>query len=215
MRLNKEIRSKIVDNAYLESSIPAAKKELTARSVALSEKIRLASLETPTLDDDLKSAEKEIKLILKKRGIPDTQAPDRLFRRSGSMYVRLGDENVNVYLSGSMEKTSNSRSDTVILGDSSIPYKFTGKVSQNYDANHPFTQEYRKLRDDAIQLQEDEKVLRNTVQATVDSFYTIEKLLEQWPEAKVLIPKDVERASAPMPLALQTDVLNNLIGLPK
>lgn len=42
-----------------------------------------------------------------------------------------------------------------------------------------------------------------------------EKLLEQWPEAKVLIPKEVEKANAPMPIALQTDTLNKLIGLPK
>ena len=56
---------------------------------------------------------------------------------------------------------------------------------------------------------------RNTVAATLESFKTVEKLLEEWPEAKALIPKDVEAASKPMPLALQTDELNKLIGLTK
>lgn len=214
-RLNKEVRAKIVENAYLNSSIPAAKKDLTARSMALSEKVRVDGLETPTLDHDLKAAEKEIKLTLKKRGIPDSQAPDKLFDRYCHVHAYLGSEYVlSLKLNGQMNE-GNYHSPTIIQGGQLPETKFRGGEAKKYDANHPFTQEYRKLREDALQLREDEKILRNTVQATVDSFNTTEKLLEQWPEAKVLIPKEVEKANAPMPLALQVDVLNKLVGLPK
>lgn len=214
-RLNKEMRSEIVENAYLNSSIPAAKKELTARSMAFSEKVRLDGLDTPTLDHDLKAAEKEIKIILKKRGIPDAQAPHTIFTRHCSVYATFGeDAHVSLNLNGWMKKGGSS-SNTIIQGGQLSEPKFRGGDIVKYDANHPFTQEYRKLREDAIQLVEDEKVLRSTVQATVDSFNTTEKLLEQWPEAKVLIPKTVEKVNAPLAIAIQVDSLNKLIGLPK
>lgn len=215
-RLNKEIRAKIVEAAYLNSPIPAAEKELTARSMTLSEKVRVDGLETPSLDHDLKAAEKEIKLTLKKRGVPDSQVPGQWFCRYTHIYARFGSDSlVYLNLNGHMNEWDSHRSPTIILGGRLDEPKFRGSETIQYDANHPFTQEYRKLRDDALQLREDEKILRSTVQATVNSFYTVEKLLEQWPEAKILIPKEVEKANAPMPIALQTDTLNKLIGLPK
>lgn len=215
-RLNKEIRSKIVENAYLNSSIPAAKKELTARSMDLSEKVRADGLETPTLDHDLKAAEKEIKLILKKRGVPDSQMPRKLFERHTNLYAHFGDARYTLLnFNGHMRERDHYSAPTLIEGGQLSESKFRGSKDVEYDANHPFTQEYRKLRDDALQLKEDEQILRKTVKGTVDSFNTTEKLLEHWPEAKVLLPKEVEKSSAPMPIAIQVDVLNNLIGLPK
>lgn len=214
-RLNKEMRSEIVENAYRNSSIPAAKKELTARSMSFSEKVRVDGLETPTLDHDLKAAEKEIKIILKKRGVPDAQTPHTIFTRYCGVYATFGeDDHVSLNLNGWMKKGGGFKN-TIIQGGQLSETKFRGGETVKYDANHPFTQEYRKLREDALQLLEDEKILRNTVQATVDSFNTTEKLLEQWPEAKALIPKHVEKASAPLAIAVQVDTLNKLIGLPK
>lgn len=215
MRLNKETRSQIVENAFKASSIPAARKALTERSIILSEKIRFDSLETPTLDDDLRSAEKEIKLILKKRGIPDAQAPGRLFSRDSSMYAKFASDTYStVCFNGLIRERDYSSSPTLVhRGDSES--KFVGKEVKSYDADHEFTQEWRALRNAGQQLIEDEKVLRNTVQAAVDSFNTVEKLVEHWPEVESLLPKDIAKATAPMPIALRVDVLNTLIGLPK
>lgn len=216
-RLNKEMRAEIVENAYRNSSIPAAKKELTSRSMAFSEKVRVDGLETPTLDNDLKAAEKEIKIILKKRGIPDAQAPHTIFTRYCFVFASFGEEgHVRLNLNGRMENAQRGRYGGPIINEGQLSEtKFRGGEAVEYDANHPFTQEYRKLQEDALQLIEDEKILRNTVQATVDSFNTTEKLLEQWPEAKALIPKHVEKANAPLAIAIQVDALNKLIGLPK
>ncbi|WP_242452188.1 Nmad5 family putative nucleotide modification protein, partial [Providencia rettgeri] len=42
---------------------------------------------------------------------------------------------------------------------------------------------------------------------------TVKRLLTIWPEAKELLPKDVEKASVQLP-ALKVEKLNEIIGLP-
>lgn len=219
MRLNKEIRSKIVENAFKQSNILSKRRALTVRSVALSEKIRLDSLESPTLDHALKAAEKEIKLILDKRGIPVTQQPRTIFVRSLGVYVQLASEectfiNFNGYIN---TRGNHSSRPCQVKGCSDKMYdSFAGKGdNKSYPAGHEFVQEYRALILEGDQLLQDEKELRATVQAAVDSFHTVEKMIEVWPESKALVPKEIQKAQAPMPIALRTDMLNKLIGLPK
>lgn len=213
MRLNKEIRESIVENAYTASDIPAAKKSLTARSAALAEKIRLASM-PKGLDDTLKAAEAEIKLILKKRGVPEDQAPSKIFSRHSYIGVYFGasEEFQWVHFNGGIQH----RRDHVVTPDySAMSDKFRGAEYARYDDAHEFTIEYHAIRDDAIALLDREKILRATVRSTVDKFNTVEKLVEMWPEASALIPKHIEKANAPMPIAIQVADLNAMIGLPK
>lgn len=212
MRLNKELRADIVVNAYEASDIPAAKKALTARSVALSEAVRLAGM-APGLDDTLKAAEAEIKLILKKRGVPDSQAPSVIFSRSNYVGAYFGAEGyTSLSLNGDMTYSRRTIVDADYKMDAR---KFTGSKAVRYDDRHPFTIEYDAIKSDANDLLDREKILRETVAATVAKFNTVEKLIELWPEAKALIPKHVEKANAPMPIAIQVADLNAMIGLPK
>ena len=41
---------------------------------------------------------------------------------------------------------------------------------------------------------------------------TVKRLLEEWPEAKELLPADAP--SAPLPPAIRRETLNEMIGLP-
>lgn len=213
MRLNKELRTKIVENAYKASPIPEAKKALTARSMALAEKIRLASFkDSVDLSDNFLALEAEFRALVKRRGIPEIYKPSYIiFDRNHGTYANLGENNVFIRLNGRIEE--NRR---VLVDSGDCPAKFIGKDGNlDYEADHEFTQEYRSIINDAKDLKTQAEVLLNTVQAAVDSFTTVEKLVEHWPECAPLIPKEVSAASQPMPIALQTDTLNKLIGLPK
>lgn len=214
MRLNKEIRQKIVDNAYKASPIPAAKKELTRRSMELSEKVRIASFgEHGDLTDKIKALEAEFKALVTRRGIPENYDIETCLRnRTTSVYCKLGESYKSLRFDGAI------RDDKVWVGYGYGKNQIVGHLSGSelhFDADHEYTQEYRSIINDAKELDSKEQTLRNTVAATLESFKTVEKLLEEWPEAQALIPKEVEAASKPMPLALQTDELNKLIGLPK
>lgn len=57
-------------------------------------------------------------------------------------------------------------------------------------------------------------VLRASVKAAVSKFTTVEKLLENWPEAKELLP-EAEAKAAGTGLALDKDALNALCGIPQ
>lgn len=57
------------------------------------------------------------------------------------------------------------------------------------------------------------KELEETVLASISSITTLKKLLEQWSEAKELLPAELLEAKVQLP-ALQTNNLNKLIGLP-
>lgn len=212
MRLNKEIRQKIVDNAYKASTIPAAKKALTQRSVELSEAVRLDAIGGKDVDDSLRAAEKEIKLILKKRGIPEEFQLNQIFERKDYSYVELGGESCYLRLNGRVTKNR----EWIVSGDSTRDYySFSNNSIKKYPADHVFTLEYTQIVAEAEKLRDDEAILRGQVAGAANSFNTTEKLLESWPEAAALIPKEVAKASQPMPIAIQVKELNALIGLPK
>lgn len=213
MRLNKELRTKIVENAYKASPIPEAEKALTARSMALAEKIRIYSFgEKCDISENLEALRKELKLLMTKRigeGAFKISEGDE-FKKSTSKYVDFGEkEYVAIRLDGALE------SDVMGVSETISKWWGHGGRRMKFAADHEFTQEYRSIINDAKDLKTQAEVLRNTVQAAVDSFTTVEKLVEHWPECAPLIPKEVSAASQPMPIALQTDTLNKLIGLPK
>lgn len=211
MRLGKEIRQQMIDKAYELSSIPQARKELTKRSVALSEAVRLDGLGGKDVDDNLRATEKEIKTLLNKRGIPEG-FNDFAFKRSEYITARFGDANQTLFFRG---RLSIDRED-IIQSDSSVDYRnFSVGDRLEYGRGHVFTIEYESLIAEAKKLKEDEEILRTKVSGAVSSFSSTEKLLEHWPEAAALIPKHMEKASKPMPIALAVQDLNSIIGLPK
>lgn len=212
MRLNKEIRQKIVDNAYLASTIPAAKKDLTRRSIELAEAVRLDSIGGKEVDDSLRAAEKEIKLILKKRGIPEEFHPNKIFDRKTYVYVEFGGESFSLDFSGHITK----HREWLVIGDNARDnYRFSNTERTPYPSDHVFVLEYTSIVAEAEKLRDDEKILRAQVAGAVNSFNTTENLLDRWPEAAALIPKEIVKASQPMPIAIQVKELNALIGLPK
>lgn len=211
MRLNKEIRQKMIDKAYELSAIPQARKELTKRSIALSEAVRLDGLGGKNVDNNLRAAEKEIKMLLGKRDIPDG-FNDFSFKRSDYALALFGETNQTLHFHGSLRIDR----ENVIQSDSSAEYrKFATCDRQEYGHDHALTIEYESLVNEAKKLKEDEEILRAKVGGAVFSFSSTEKLIEHWPEAAALIPKHIEKASKPMPIALAVQDLNHIIGLPK
>ncbi|EFA3954189.1 hypothetical protein E2P51_25425 [Escherichia coli] len=62
------------------------------------------------------------------------------------------------------------------------------------------------------QIQSDESDIRQNVSAALSKVRTVKRLLEEWPEAKELLPADAP--SAPLPPAIRRETLNEMIGLP-
>lgn len=62
------------------------------------------------------------------------------------------------------------------------------------------------------QIKSDEADIRQNVSAALSKVRTVKRLLEEWPEAKELLPADAP--AVPLPPAIRRETLNEMIGLP-
>ena len=214
-RLNKDIRAQIVSNAVAASPVPAAKKAIAKRSAEFSEHVRLDSIGGQKVDEALKAIQKEIKMLVERRGIPENLRPDVRFTSSSYVCANFGGEDRTLYLNGSMTRSNRGHSSQIIGINETIGQKFGRSDRVSYPADHHFTKEFREIFDEGVRVTELEENIRRQVAATVASFNTVKKLIEHWPEAAAIIPKSEEVQSKPTALSVQISGLNDLIGLPK
>jgi len=103
--------------------------------------------------------------------------------------------------------------------DNWLTFNFTEKqlMSQHpirLEDDHPHVQEVRDYAKDLLRLVTKKDDIERQVEASLTGITTVAKLLKVWPEAKVLLPDDIDAPSSSLP-AVQVDTLNQLIGLPK
>ncbi|EJD6501589.1 hypothetical protein VCB84_002019 [Providencia rettgeri] len=82
-----------------------------------------------------------------------------------------------------------------------------------FAADHPLSIKFSELEDEKRNITNKVKDVKSNVTAALNSVTTVKRLLAIWPEAKELLPKDVEKASFQLP-ALKVEKLNEIIGLP-
>ncbi|ENO9947070.1 hypothetical protein ACCN59_004991, partial [Salmonella enterica subsp. enterica] len=79
-------------------------------------------------------------------------------------------------------------------------------------ADDPLVTEFYSF--DALyrEIKSDETDIRQNVSAALSKVRTVKRLLEEWPEAKELLP--VDAPSVTLPPAIRRETLNEMIGLP-
>ncbi len=82
-----------------------------------------------------------------------------------------------------------------------------------FSADHPLSIKFTELEGKKEKLNKKYCEVNVNVSAALKSCTTVKRLLTIWPEAKELLPKDVEKASVQLP-ALKVEKLNEIIGLP-
>ncbi|MCT0068564.1 hypothetical protein KUA03_00595 [Proteus mirabilis] len=82
-----------------------------------------------------------------------------------------------------------------------------------FAADHPLSIKFTELEGKKEKLNKKYCEVNVNVSAALKSCTTVKRLLTIWPEAKELLPKDVEKASVQLP-ALKVEKLNEIIGLP-
>ena len=82
-----------------------------------------------------------------------------------------------------------------------------------FAADHPLSIKFSELEDKKHNITNKVINVKVNVAAALNSVTTVKRLLTIWPEAKELLPKDLEKASVQLP-ALKVEKLNEIIGLP-
>lgn len=195
-RLNTHLRARIIDNALAKAGIDAAQAAVDADFNAWADDLRLFLNGVP--DSALIAAEK--KALKAAKEIPEHllgSAPT-LLRRNNYFAVNLAGANLQPSLydaAGKQESRIVPRNRLSVLADNPLVQRF-------YDI------EARKK-----EIADKRTALRAQVKAAIASVTTVASLLKTWPEAKELLPANLEEAKSQLPALAVVD-LNALIGLP-
>lgn len=83
-----------------------------------------------------------------------------------------------------------------------------------FDANHPFTDRFRDIKNQREKLEKEKREASAKARAALKAATTTNRLLQAWPEVEPFL-EPYRRKSAPAPLpVVQTEVLNKTFGLP-
>ncbi|EDQ2393624.1 hypothetical protein RU50_004687 [Salmonella enterica subsp. enterica] len=200
--LNKAIKEKIVDNALAKAGIPQRKKSLRAARADWAERVRLKAIGGPEAEAEVLKTEKKITALIAK--LPEELQTNNTFvRKDSDIYLNLAGSRVSAYFNGNYRSYEQGAPDHI---RKIAPYEYT------LLADDPLVTEFYGF--DALyrEIQSDETDIRQNVTAALAKARTVKRLLEQWPEAKELLP--AEDAAVPLPPAIRREALNEMIGLP-
>lgn len=200
--LNKAVKEIIVDNALAKAGIPQRKKALRAARVDWTERVRLKAIGGPEAEAEILKAEKKIAALIAK--VPEELRTDnRIIRTRDDIYLNLAGSRVCAYFNGNYKGYESGSPEHICKV---TPYEYT------LLADDPLVTEFYGF--DALyrEIKSDEADIRQNVTAALDKARTVKRLLEQWPEAKELLP--AENTIVPLPPAIRREALNEMIGLP-
>ncbi|EHG4046955.1 hypothetical protein J4486_005597 [Salmonella enterica] len=200
--LNKAVKEIIVDNALAKAGIPQRKKALRAARADWAERVRLAAIGGPEAEAEVLKTEKKIAALIAK--LPEElRASSTFVRKDYDIYLNLAGSRVSAYFNGNYRSYEQGEPDPI---RKIAPYEYT------LLADDPLVTEFYGF--DALyrEIKSDEANIRQNVTAALDKARTVKRLLEQWPEAKELLP--AENAIVPLPPAIRREALNEMIGLP-
>lgn len=80
-------------------------------------------------------------------------------------------------------------------------------------ADNPLVAEFHEVHNQQEEYENKVVTLRNSVNGVIANITTVKKLLDVWPEAKEILPPEIEKQTVQLPM-VQTADLNKLIGLP-
>lgn len=194
-RLNSYLRDEILKNAIAKSPVPAEETALDSEYYALAEAFRVESLGGPKKVAEIEHLVQEIEKL--RAQLPESlRENDPVARTDYEMYrMNLGGLRVRLNFGPSLEERRICPSEVVFAAD------------------HPLVLQFGQLENRKADLKSKRGTLKQQVQAVLASVTTVKKLLEVWPEAKELLPQNVEEAKPQLPALPIADV-NALIGLP-
>ncbi|EDT2312349.1 hypothetical protein GSO54_004729 [Salmonella enterica] len=200
--LNKFIKEKIIDNALAKAGIPQRKKALRAARIDWAERVRLKAIGGPEAEAEVLKTEKKIAALIAK--VPEELRTDNMVISTRvDIYLNLAGSRVCAYFNGNYKGYESGSPEHI---RKIAPYEYT------LLADDPLVTEFYSF--DALyrEIKSDETDIRQNVTAALNKARTVKRLLEQWPEAKELLP--AEDAVVPLPPAIRREALNEMIGLP-
>lgn len=195
-RLNKDIRSDIVQNA-VDKAVSQRKDNLTTlRKEIANEAYKMATKDV----DEPKLVKKAKRLIEELSQVLDADVINAIEANTLSQRIRVNYNGQRI----------DARFDGARLSVTGVSHWFNKGFP--VPANTRLADMCDNFFKEEARIKEISESVRANVRATVESVTTVKKLLELWPEAAELLP-ETESKGAALPV-VQRDQLNTMIGLP-
>lgn len=195
-RLNTHLRTRIIENAVTKAGIDAAQTMVDADFNAWADELRIFLNGAP--DSVLLAAEKKaLKAV--------HELPKHMIGSDPTLLCRQSCFNVNL-AGGNIQP--NLRDANGDHEDRIVP-----RGRQPVLADNPLVQRFYDIEARKKEIADKRTTLRAQVNAAIATVTTVASLLKTWPEAKELLPANIEEAKSQLPALAVTD-LNALIGLP-
>ena len=195
-RLNTHLRARIIDNAVTKAGIDAAQAAVDADSNTWADDLRLFLNGVP--DSTLIAAEKKALKAVR-------ELPKHMLNSDPTLLCRQSWFNVNLAGANIQPNLFDANGDRE---DRIVP-----RGRQAVLADNPLVQRFYDIEARKKEVADKRTILRAQVKAAIASVATVASLLKTWPEAKELLPANIEEAKSQLPALAVVD-LNALIGLP-
>lgn len=201
MKLTNAIRDVIVHNAVAKSGLNDVRDAIVKQRAEWAEKVRLEAVGGVEVEKSLRAVNEQYEAL--RESVPKSIQGD--FRKPAKtrneIYLNVAGISFCAYFHGCIDY---SRGDQI--------YRISPS-SYTLLADNPLVAEFHEIHNKQAEYDDKLSTLLNSVRAAVQKVTTVKKLLEVWPEAKELIPEEVEKQVAQLP-SIRTEDLNKMIGLP-
>lgn len=201
MKLTNAIRDVIVHNAVAKSGLNDVRDAIVKQRAEWANKVRLEAIGGVEVEKSLRAINDQYEAL--RESVPKRVQGD--FRKPAKtrndIHLNIAGISFNAYFHGNIDY---SRCDQV--------YRISPS-SHTLFAENPLVAEFYEIHNKQEEYDDKLSTLTNSVRAAVQKVTTVKKLLEVWPEAKELIPEEVEKQVKQLP-AIKTEDLNKMIGLP-
>lgn len=201
MKLTNAIREVIVHNAVAKSGLNDVRDAIVKQRAEWAEKVRLEAIGGTGEDRKLAEINDQYKTLCKLVPKSLRNSSRNPARTTNEIWVNVAGISFSAYFHGDIDY---NRGDQI--------YRISPS-SHTLLADNPLVAEFHEIHNKQAEYDDKLSTLMNSVRAAVQKVTTVKKLLEVWPEAKELIPEEVEKQVKQLP-AIKTEDLNKMIGLP-
>lgn len=200
-KLTKAVKEQIVKNAVEKSGLIDEHNKIIQRRAEWANNVRLFAIGGVEVEKQLIAINEQYEVLCE--SVPKNLQGNRRrpARQRNETYVNVAGISFYAYFNGCLD------------------YNFCDQIyrispdSVTLLADNPLVAEFHEIHNQQEEYDNKVVTLRNSVNGVIANITTVKKLLDVWPEAKELLPADIEKQTVNLPM-VQTADLNKLIGLP-
>ncbi len=200
-KLTKAVKEQIVQNAVNKSGLIDEHNKIIQRRAEWANNVRLFAIggveeekKLVAINEQYESLCESVPKSLRLSGRPPVKTDK-------DIYVNVAGISFSAYFNGHTSYNGAQHVVRVSHGNATLL------------ADNPLVAEFHEIHNQQEEYDNKLSNLKNSVAGVIEKITTVKKLLDVWPEAKELLPDNIEKQVVNLP-AVQTADLNKMIGLP-